>query len=443
MLILTPFNQQVRPTKNPTRWVAFGAFVFLLIISSSASPTSAALFSTSGTTPGLLKNALVIPQKVKNFFLPPPSSSTSSSVGSGSQIIRVVSEESQVITVVKNSADAVVSIIASSEVPILSQCGTRTPIQGLPQGLEGYFNIPELCQNGTELKRVGAGSGFIASPDGYIITNKHVVTDEKGEYTVILNDQQHLGQKLKATVIARSPEQDIAILKVDARDLPFLGLGDSSALQVGQTAIAIGYALGEFDNTVSKGVVSGLSRSISASNGVANEQLRGLIQTDAAINPGNSGGPLLDIGGNVIGMNTAVANAQSIGFAIPSNEIRIAFEQARLTGKIVAPERAFLGVRYLQITPELQTKLHLTQNYGVLIGKGASSTEPGIVPNSPAAKAGLEEGDIILEADGKQLNERNLLVDSVTSHKPGDTLDIKILRKGEQKNIRVVLEKKI
>lgn len=424
-----------------SRVPAIIVFVALLVMAFAASP-SASSFFRGESSDGIAQAAFTIPDSWKKFFSQEPPTVTPTSTESLPTTIKIVSEESQVIEVVKNASDAVVSIIASAEVPRVTKCAQRIPIQGLPSGFERFFDIPALCQDGTELRRVGAGSGFIASSDGYIITNKHVVNDERGEYTVILNDRIHSGQKLKAKVIARSPEQDIAILKVEANDLPFLTLGDSSTLQVGQTAIAIGYALGEFDNTVSKGVVSGLFRSISASNGRSSEDLRGLIQTDAAINPGNSGGPLLDIAGNVIGMNTAVANAQSIGFAIPVNEIRNAFDQARTTGKISLAERAFLGIRYMPITAEMKAKNNLDYDYGIIVARGEEESDVAVVPGSPADKAGIRENTIILEVDGKPLNDRNQLSEMVAAHKPGEVIDLKIVQQGETKNVTVTLEKK-
>lgn len=358
--------------------------------------------------------------------------------------IKVVSEESQVIDVVKKSSPAVVSIVASTDVPKMERCLQQMPgIENLPPEFQQMMQFQGLCQNGTEKQRTSAGTGFIVTADGYILTNRHVVQDEKSEYTVVLNDDKHAGQKFSATVLARDAANDIAILKVqNGNDLPYLSFGDSSKLQVGQTAIAIGYALGQFDNTVSKGVVSGLARSISAQNGYTSEQLRGLIQTDAAINPGNSGGPLLDIGGNVIGMNTAVANGQSIGFAIPINIIKDDFDQVKATGKITAKERAFLGIRFVAITTELKETNQLPFDHGMLVMPDGTPNSLAVIPGSPADKAGIEQNDILLEADGKELNEKNLLNDVIDQHKPGDTITFKVYHKGQTSDVRVTLEKR-
>lgn len=383
--------------------------------------------------------------KIKDFFKPLlPSSSAATVV----QPIKVVSEESQVIDVVKRASPAVVSVIASEEVPKIEACADQgtAALPDVPPDLQQFFNLqnPTYCQNGTEFKRVGAGSGFLVGREGYILTNKHVVADEKAAYTVVLNDKKHYGQKVKARVLARDPSNDIAVLRIDVLDdLPFLTLGDSRKLQVGQTAIAIGYSLGQFDNTVSKGVISGLARSIQATgSGLGVEDLRGLIQTDAAINPGNSGGPLLDLGGNVVGISVAMANAQSIGFAIPANIAKNAFQQARTSGVISEESKAFLGVRYFPITFEMQTANKLPYNYGMLVSRGSVKTDLAVVPGSAADKAGLTENDILLEADGQQLNERYILSDALQDKKPGDQMEFKVYHKGEVKTVRVTLDKK-
>ena len=364
---------------------------------------------------------------------------------STSTVVKIIDEQSQVIEVVKKNSPAVVSIVASAQVPKYEQCYKQgTPFMDLPPEFQQFFDyqIPGLCESGAELKKVGAGTGFILSSDGYIATNKHVVIDEKSEYTVILNDKNNFGKKFVAKVLARDPNNDIAILKIDAKNLPFVSMGDSTSLQVGQTTIAIGYALGEFDNTVSKGVVSGLSRTITAGGArTGAERLKGLIQTDTAINPGNSGGPLLDISGKAIGMNTAMADAQSIGFAIPINEVKRAYNQVIKTGKIEKISKAFLGVRYMPVTKELKEKNQLPFEYGMLVARGEKSTDLAVLPGSPADKAGIVENDIILEIDGKQLNEEYLLADSIADKKPGDSISLKIYHKGDTKNLKIVLGK--
>ena len=230
--------------------------------------------------------------------------------------------EEQVIQAVKTAAPAVVAIIISKNVPIIEQC-PYDPFSNLPPEFRQFFGqgmqFYQPCQKGTKLQEVGGGSGFIVSNDGVILTNKHVVQDKTAEYTVFTND----GKKYPAKILARDPNMDIAIVKIEASNLPKLKLGNSDSIQVGQIAIAIGNALGEFKNTVNMGIVSGLSREITASGGGMTETIYNVIQTDASINSGNSGGPLLNLRGEVMGINTAIAqNAQSIGFAIPVNQVK-------------------------------------------------------------------------------------------------------------------------
>lgn len=346
--------------------------------------------------------------------------------------MQVVEEESQTINVAQKASPAVVSIIATAEVP---------KYETLYKNFFD-FQIPSQVQNGTEEKQISAGSGFIVSSDGYIITNKHVVEDESAKYTVILHDEKHKDEKVEAEVVARDPNEnrDIAILKINKTDLPYLNLGDSNNIKVGQTAIAIGYALGQFDNTVSKGVVSGLSRSISASGTQAgSEDLKNLIQIDTAVNPGNSGGPLLDLGGNVIGLNVAMAEAQSIAFAIPINEVKTDYDQARNSGSIQKEAKAFLGVRAATIDDNVQKQNNLPYNYGAIIVRGQNMSDLAVVPGSPADKAGLAENDIILEVNGEKVTDKNLLTDLIGKYKPGDQVKLKIYHKGEEKEITVAL----
>jgi serine protease Do len=229
------------------------------------------------------------------------------------------STETAVVETVKKANPAVVAITVSKNVPTYERY-----YRNLPSPFEDFFGgeflIPQLRQNGTEKLEIGGGSGFLVTPNGYIVTNRHVVDDEHAEYTVFTND----GKSYPAEVITRDPSLDLAIIKIDAADLPFLPLGNSDALQIGQTVIAIGNALAEFRNTVSTGIVSGLSRSIVALDGDGQpEALDQLIQTDAAINEGNSGGPLLNLSGEVIGINVAIASgAENIGFALSANTVK-------------------------------------------------------------------------------------------------------------------------
>jgi serine protease Do len=283
---------------------------------------------------------------------------------------------------------------------------------------------------------VGGGTAFIISPDGMAVTNNHVVSDTKASYTAFAND----GKKYDVEVIARDATLDIAVIKIKGKPSPnYLSFGDSSTVKLGQTVIAIGNALGEYRNTVSFGVISGLSRSIVAGdpNAGEEEQLDEVLQTDAAINPGNSGGPLLDLSGRVIGMNTAiVSGSENIGFAIPATVIKAAVESVKQHGKILRP---YMGVRYTQVTEALKEKNKLPVDYGALIVRGQSKDELAIVPGSPADKAGLVENDIILEIDGVNIDESHTLASLIRSKKVGDVITLNIYHKGETKTVKLTL----
>ena len=248
-------------------------------------------------------------------------------------------QEQIIVDIVKKSQDSVVSVVATKDLPVIEQYFID-PFQGFGNDFfSGGLQIPQYRQKGTEKKEVSSGTGFIATSDGLVLTNKHVVMEEGAEFTVIMNN----GNKYPAKVLAKDPMQDIAILKIEKTNLPAVKLGDSDSIEVGQTVVAIGNALGEFKNTVSTGVVSGLFRTVTASGGGMTETLDDLIQTDAAINPGNSGGPLFNLSGEVIGINTAMSQgAQNIGFALPINKAKKDLDQVKKTGKISQP---FLGVR--------------------------------------------------------------------------------------------------
>ena len=358
----------------------------------------------------------------------------------------IFTEESFVIDAVKKTNPAVVSIVLTKDVPKYetyyeeqSPFGDFKDFFGNDMFPNFFFQVPRQRQNGTEKKEVGSGSGFFVSADGLIVTNRHVVEQKDVEYTVFTND----GKKHPAKVIARDSVLDIAMVKVDppagGGSFPKLDLGNSDNLQVGQTVIAIGNALGEFRNTVSVGVVSGLARTITASTGLGrSEVLDKVIQTDAAINPGNSGGPLLDLRGRVIGVNVAVAQgSENIGFALPINSVKTAIDSVKSSGKIV---RSYLGVRYVAITPELKEKNNLTVDYGVLVQRGEGADELAVIPGGPADKAGIVENDIILEIDGQKIDKDKSLALIIREKKVGDTVTLKILSKGSEKTAQVKLD---
>ncbi|MFA7714611.1 MAG: trypsin-like peptidase domain-containing protein [Candidatus Paceibacterota bacterium] len=337
--------------------------------------------------------------------------------------------EEKIINTVKEVSPSVVSIAIYKNMPVY-QYQSQNSFQDFFGNPIGGFIVPQI--KGYEKQEVGAGSGFIVSEDGLVLTNKHVVEDTTAEYKVITND----GKEYTAKILARDPAQDLAILKIEGSGFLPLKLGESNDLQIGQTVIAIGNALGEFQNTVSTGVVSGLSRSITASGGQMKETLENVIQTDAAINSGNSGGPLLNLSGEVIGINTAVASqAQGIGFALPIDLAKRDIEQVKKNSKISYP---FLGVKYTLITPEIAKQQNISVDYGALISKGSDGSV-AVVAGSPAAKAGLKEKDIILEFNGEKITQENTLTKAIADHLPGDKVTLKIARNNKQFLVDVTL----
>jgi 2-alkenal reductase len=278
----------------------------------------------------------------------------------------------------------------------------------------------------------GSGSGFIYSPNGFILTNKHVVQDAD-TLTVILND----GRQFEGTVYGIDTLTDLAIVTIDANDLPYAPIGTSAGLEPGQLAIAIGNPLGTFENTVTTGVVSGLGRQITAQNALqsSSDVINNLIQTDAAINPGNSGGPLVNSAGQVIGVNTAVSeNAQGLGFSIPIDVAKPIMAQAVAGDELARP---WIGVFYTAITPALADERDLPVSQGALIA--SSNGQAAVFPDSPAAKAGLKDGDIITAIDGEQITADSDLSMIVVSHDPGDTITLRVVRDNSAREIEVTL----
>lgn len=348
--------------------------------------------------------------------------------------------EKEITGVVKKASPAVVSIVVSKYVPIIERYYSN-PFEEfeLPPELEPFFKfefqVPEYRTKGYEKQEVGGGTGFVVSPDGLILTNKHVVDDDKAEYTVYLND----GRKFKAKILLKHPVDDLALIKIDAYNLPTLPLGNSDNLQIGEFVIAIGNALGEFQNTVSFGVISGLKRNIVASDTFGKTQrLEDLIQTDAAINYGNSGGPLINIYGEVIGVNTAiVSGAQNIGFAIPINRAKRMIEEWKTKGKVEIP---FLGIKYVLVDEKVKERFNLPYAYGAYVYTEIKS-DKAVIPNSPAERAGIKEGDLILEIDGEKITLQNTLAAAVRKKKVGDVVTLKIWRDGKILEIKVTLGK--
>ncbi len=344
--------------------------------------------------------------------------------------IEVISteEESAIISAVEKNDPSVVSITVTANVPQMQNF------------FSPFFGNPNQQGEETQRQAVGSGSGFIVSEDGLIVTNRHVIQGyEDAEYTVFTTDQD---QELIAKVVAIDPTNDIALLDIEGDGFTPVSFGDSSNLQVGQTVIAIGNAVGQFQNTVSKGVISGLQREIMAGNatGTMSESLTNIIQTDAAINAGNSGGPLININGDVIGINTAKAQGgENIGFAITSAEVVRAIESYNSDGEIV-DNRGFMGVQYQMVNEQLNASYDLKVDEGaVIVGND------GVVPGSPADEAGLKVGDVIIEVNGEKLTQDNDLSDVVSDKKAGDEVKVKINRDGEEieKNVKLASRSKI
>lgn len=313
-------------------------------------------------------------------------------------IQKVVTQEEAVEKVVEKASPAVVSVV------------TR----------QVYLDI----FRGPVSEESAIGTGFVVDGRGLILTNKHVVENENATYTVVLPDEKAYEVK----TIARDPLNDLAILKIEAAVLPVLVLGDSAKVRVGQSVVAIGNALGRFSNTVTTGVISGIGRGITAGSGFgASETLEDVFQTDAALNPGNSGGPLLNLAGEVIGINVAISQTgENIGFAIPINLAQRTLEGYQKTGRISQP---FLGVSYQMVTEDLAKMRRLP--VGAFVER--------VVSGSGAEKAGLESGDIITKIDGVSLDKRRPLSKIIRQHQVGDTLTLTVDRSGKELTLRVTL----
>ncbi|MBI3630984.1 MAG: trypsin-like peptidase domain-containing protein, partial [Candidatus Sungbacteria bacterium] len=309
-----------------------------------------------------------------------------------------------------------------------------------PQGEHAGLPVPEeeLPHTPGGKIRIGGGSGFIVDASGLILTNKHVVHDREAEYIVTTAAED----MYPARVLARDPLNDVAILKIEAGDLPALALGNSDAIRLGQTALAVGTALGEFQNTVSSGIVSGLSRFINAMTDAEghSERLRGLIQTDAAINPGNSGGPLVNLAGEAIGINAAVVfGAQNIGFAIPINKARRDLSELKTYGRI---RRPFLGIRYILLNHLLQKRFRLPVEQGAFVLREGVPGRTAVIPNSAAHRAGIRETDIILELNHTPITEKMGIEDVLEKVTLGEEVPVKILRNGQEQTLMLVAEER-
>ncbi|HQJ73694.1 MAG TPA: trypsin-like peptidase domain-containing protein [Candidatus Dojkabacteria bacterium] len=314
-------------------------------------------------------------------------------------VITVTDDENVVINVVKQSTPSVVSI-AISQV-------TLKRGQGL---VDEVSNI---------------GTGFVVDPNGIIVTNQHVVSDTTAKYKVITSD----GVEYETVEILRDDGNDVALLKIDAKNLKALKLGDSDNLAVGQTVIAIGTPLGEYAGSVTTGVISGLGRSVTASSGwfgSTTKVYENVIQTDAAVNPGNSGGPLINTQGEVIGINFATtANADNISFALPINVVKQRLEEYRTYGKFIKP---YIGISY-QMISEYEALYYTDVVAGALV--------MNVDPNGPAAKADIKRGDIITKVNEKELEQS--LAYEIQSHKVGEEITLEVWREGKTFTVKVTL----
>lgn len=283
-----------------------------------------------------------------------------------------------------------------------------------------------------------AGTGFIIDKDGLVLTNRHVVDEGTTAVEVVFDD----GRTAEADVVGRTSSSDpldIAFLQIkdaDDYDLVPVALGDSDELKVGDKVVAIGNALGEFQNTVTSGIISGFGRDIEAYSSNGTESLQNLIQTDAAINSGNSGGPLVNSSSEVIGVNVATAGAENISFAIPINDVKGLIDTVLETGKL---ERVYLGVRYISLNEGIADELELDVSEGAYIPEG-SEFSPSIIPESPADEAGIEEEDIITEIAGEKITEDRSLVSILAQKRVGDEVELKVNRGGEDVTLRATLQ---
>lgn len=341
----------------------------------------------------------------KNSIELPGSNSDPSKLQTGTSIT-----PTKVMSLAENTISDIASDASQSVVNIdISKNIMRSPFTILMPGF-GFVQPQDMGEGEPKAVQTGSGSGLIIKSDGYILTNNHVI-QSADDITVTLSDKR----KFKAKVLGRDTFTDLALIKIDAKGLPMAKLGSSKSIRPGDWAIAIGSPLG-LDHTVTLGIVSALGRSLSEISSLNNVEL---IQTDAAINPGNSGGPLLNIHGEVIGINTAIRqDGQNIGFAIPVDVFRGVADELVAKGKVA---RAYVGVYMQPMDKRLAKSLGLDENTkGVLVA--------GLAPGSPAQKAGLQRGDVIQKVDGTTVDASQTVQQMVRKHKPGETVNLLVLR---------------
>ncbi|HET6746527.1 MAG TPA: trypsin-like peptidase domain-containing protein [Candidatus Saccharimonadales bacterium] len=383
-VVETPVETPVRPRRNhKIIWIITGSIVVLIALGAVAGFELGKLFNQQSN------NGLTSHQAPAN---------------DGNKI--VTQQEGDIASVVEKVGPSVVSIITTE---------SAGPEYG----------------NGEAAQQEGAGTGIIVSGDGYILTNKHVISDAKTIKVVLSDGTTHENVKLVGT----DPLNDVAFLKVDGvTNLPAAQLGDSSSTRIGQQVVAIGNSLGQYQNTVTSGIISGIGRPISAQAGNTVENLTDLLQTDAAINLGNSGGPLLNLSGQVIGINTAIVqDAQGIGFAIPINTTK-GIMKGVLAGKGVT--RAYLGVNFVTITADVAKYYNLGVKQGAYVH---SERGAAVLAGSPADKAGIKDGDIITKIGGVDVGVGGSVSSLVAEYVPGDTIEVSVLRDGKTVTLQVTL----
>jgi len=339
------------------------------------------------------------------------------------------------VWIVERVMPAVVSIAVSKTAAAVELDLAKLAGRGGARGKKRVPSIPADKIDSRGMVQIGGGSGFIADPRGFILTNKHVIAETDVRYTVTAGD----GTAYDAEVVARDPVNDLAILKIEPRaELPAVALGDSSTLKLGESVLAFGNVLGVLKNTVSRGIISGLSRSVTAQAdpSAPPQEMRGLIQTDAAINIGNSGGPLVDMRGEAIGVNAAtIQGTENIGFAVPVNSAKRDLDDLRRFGRI---RRPLLGLRYLTINEEMRAKLNLAVPYGALVTR-EHPFDTAVVPGTPAATAGIKEHDIILAWNGEKVTQDRSIQDYLETANVNETVALTVLRKEKETILRVTL----
>ncbi len=341
--------------------------------------------------------------------------------------------QDKIISAIAKALPGVLSIVVSKDIEKVEEEISKMGLD--PR--QFYAKIQNEAEDGKIA--VSGGSAFVVDSSGIVLTNKHVVADKEASYKAMIDKN-----KYDVEILAKDPLSDIAVLRLinPPQNLSAIKLGISKNIKLGTAVVAIGNALGEFSNTVSTGIVSGLSRFLSAVTDFEGhqERLRGLIQTDAAINPGNSGGPLINLDGEAIGINSAIVfGAQNIGFAIPIDRAKRDLQQLAKLGHIQTP---FLGIRYIILNKAIANHFGSPSDYGALIIKEGLPHDHAILPGSSAAKAGLKEHDIILSANGRQITEKETLEDILENCKIGEELALEIQRMGKILNFKVKLEEK-